>query len=156
MLQRGAERVQQTPTNISDVLFLLNKNKQIHPGVRLEDTWITSFLKNERQKYKDAMRLLSLLLTSENNKKILFKTAESAEEQNTLLTSCKEMEKKVFHVMEKLEQKYCGRKGNVSASAKPTYIAIGKRMGPFKKKLQDINMTLDDAVNSCEDTIFKC
>ncbi len=117
------------------MIFLLSKNKQIHPQMNLEDTWMNHLQNNERQKYKDAMKLCKFLVIGEDQKRFLCTGHISMEQQEKLLTLCEKIEQKVFNVTELLEKECCGRTQKVSTSATPTYMANGSRLGVVKKML---------------------
>ena len=131
--------------NVGDLLFMLSRNKQLqNKHTKLEDTWLTHLPNNERQKYKDTMKVSQIVWDTREERLV---RSGGAGDDASLLTVCKSIQHKVFKVTEQLEKDYTGRSGKVSAQAKPTYLGIGNRLTVVKKAISDAgDIAYDEAI----------
>ena len=130
---------------VSDLLFTLSENNQLKClQTKLEDTWLHHLPKNERQKYRDTMKLASVVW-EEKEEQMLRKGVNNSN-KDLLLTACKNIQHRVFKLCEQLEKDHTGRDQRVSKSAKPTYTGIGKRLSTVKKAVLNHKITFDEAI----------
>jgi len=130
---------------VSDLLFTLSENNQLKSlQTKLEDTWLHHLPKNERQKYRDTMKLASVVW-EEKEEQMLRKGVNNSN-KDLLLTACKNIQHRVFKLCEQLEKDHTGRDQRVSKSAKPTYTGIGKRLSTVKKAVLNHKITFDEAI----------